>query len=518
MKISELQQLVEVCKAASSNEELYEAAASLDEAIFQSGSMDNVEALLVETIQPLLSGIRDKPVLVFHAYGWQYGGAERLIACLTNYLVHQDYRILLVVFEPINNNGYALDPSICFVPIYGDYDRIHRLMTFLALIRPDVFIGHNNSIPELFSIYPLLRQQGIRSIAYTLEYFFFPHQTPALLSTVSARNHALSQASVSCFLTRFSANVYGMSYPNAALMPGVNSFDMNMPSLDKAMGKTVVAVGRFNDPIKRLDRVLFAFKQVLVRHPDAQLLVVGPYRLKAIIPADSSYSIEQLMNKLDLPRSQIRFVGEQQRTQDYYKQGDVFVLTSNNEGFPLVLSEAGSYGLPAVIVDIPGLEDIIIPGENGYIVSPDDMEAMGDTISDLFDTPDRWHYMSRRSQELVHRFSIESVGSRWDELIQMVLKSSSQQEMNRRLSEQFMEEVRDGAHFIRRVIREYELAASQMARVPNVHHKSFSVSNAVGNVRLRIRNYYRTYGFRETVRKVQRKVRALIKQRYTQLK
>src|SRR5690606_4268943 len=115
-------------------------------------------------------------------------------------------------------------------------------------------------------------------------YYFYPHRRPDLASSVIARNEALAQTNAACFLTRFSANAYGMAYPNAAVMQGISSFSAEDYRSDKRNGKTVIAVGRFSDPIKRLDRVLLAFHHLLRSHPDARLLIVGPYDLEARIP------------------------------------------------------------------------------------------------------------------------------------------------------------------------------------------------------------------------------------------
>ena len=71
----------------------------------------------------------------------------------------------------------------------------------------------------------------------------------------------------------------------------------------------------------------------------------------------------------------------------WYGQSDIFLLTSDNEGFPMVLVEAGAYGLPSVIFDIPGLDDIILDGKNGYIV-PRKVEAMAEKVVYLLKNED----------------------------------------------------------------------------------------------------------------------------------
>ncbi len=498
--------LIAACRLAKSAVEIQEATRMLDESIFRTSKADDISELLIHVIQPMMSEVRQEPVLLFHAYGWQFGGAERLIAGLTNYLTSRNYRVIVAVFEPIRNDGFKLDSSIVFMPIREADHRIERLIKLVGLVSPDVFIGHNNSIPELAAVYPVLRNSGIRTIAYTLEYYFFPHRMPELASSVIARSEALAQANAACFLTRFSANAYGMAYPNAAVMQGISSFTTPDYSSNKRSGKTVIAVGRFIDPIKRLDRVLTAFHHLLQSHPDACLLIVGPYDLEARIPRQAKQTIGELLERMGVPDSQIRFVGEQAATQDFYNQGDVFVLTSNSEGFPLVLGEAGSYGLPAVIVDIPGLEDIIADGVNGFIVPQDDMRAMAERISALFDDEELLKRMSRNAREMIGRYAIEQVGPRWEELIRVVLSHSDQEETNRILAERFMGEVDNKRAFCRTIIKEYEQTAALIAAVP----KARSVSRQMDEIEtftVKLVNHVKDYGLRATITKVALKLR-----------
>jgi len=505
--------LIAACRVAKTADEIHEAARMLDETIFRTSKLGDISELLIHVIQPLLNEVRHEPVLFFHAYGWQFGGAERLIAGLTNYLTHKKYRIILTVFEPIRDVGFKLDSSIVFIPIHDVERRIERLIKLAGLLSPDLFIGHNNSIPELAAVYPVLRNSGIRTIAYTLEYYFFPHRMPELASSVIARNEALAQANASCFLTRFSANAYGMAYPNAAVMQGISSFSVLDYRSDKRSGKTVIAVGRFTDPIKRLDRVLYAFHHLLQSHPDARLLIVGPYDLEARIPRQAKETIGELLIKTGISDSQIQFVGEQEETQDFYNQGDVFVLTSDSEGFPLVLGEAGSYGLPAVIVDIPGLEDIIAHGENGFIVPQDDMRAMAEKISTLFDDEELLKRMSRNAREMVGRYSIDQVGPRWEELIRVVLSQSDQEEINRILAERFMGEIDNKKTFLRTIVKEYEQTAALIAAVPKVRTARTQM-NEIETIAVKLVNHVRDYGLRATISKATSKLRGRWQRRF----
>lgn len=501
--------LLMACRKASSQQEIKGVVQILDEFIFHSNNIKLIASLFTETIKPILCGKRETPVLLFHLYGWLYGGAERALTGVTNYLT-QRYKVIIAVFEPIKNTGFNIDPKTSFFPIYGEDQKIDRLLWLIKLLCPDIFVGNNNSIPEFVEVYPILYKEGIKTIAYNHEYFFFSHNHRDLFTSVIDKNYALEKANVSCFLTGFSANAYGLINSNAAVMPNPNTFPQQSEDFFNPYGKTILAVGRFSDAIKRLDRLLKAFKLVLTRHPDAKLVVVGPYNFDSRIPINSSETISEILKKLNISDSQIIFMGEQEQTAEFYKNSDVFVMTSDNEGFALVLTEAGSFGLPAVIFSIPGLDDIISNGQNGFIVPQDDIVGMADRLSDILSDVNLRRKMSEKAREMSARFSIERVGTRWEKLINLVLSHDSQEDINRILSSEFLYEVPDYISFSNQIADEYEKLSikivNHQTQFTGNHPLFLSIDMAAEKLRFNLRNY----GFKQTVKKISSKINKLI--------
>ncbi|AZQ58478.1 glycosyltransferase family 1 protein [Maribacter sp. MJ134] len=74
--------------------------------------------------------------------------------------------------------------------------------------------------------------------------------------------------------------------------------------------------------------------------------------------------------------SSIIAVGTQADVRPFYAIADYLVFPSYREGFPNVVMEAGSMGLPSIVSNINGCNEIIIENENGHIVPVSDMEAL----------------------------------------------------------------------------------------------------------------------------------------------
>jgi len=74
-----------------------------------------------------------------------------------------------------------------------------------------------------------------------------------------------------------------------------------------------------------------------------------------------------------------------------YSHARAYVLPSLNEGFPMVLLEAMSYGLPLIVSDIPGTRQVELPDDNYFTVA--DVDALSHAIERTLNAPDqRVHY------------------------------------------------------------------------------------------------------------------------------
>ncbi|WP_181189994.1 glycosyltransferase [Bombilactobacillus bombi] len=92
------------------------------------------------------------------------------------------------------------------------------------------------------------------------------------------------------------------------------------------------------------------------------------FRLQIVGDGNLKIKLQKLVRDLQL-ESQVDFVGFQDDTAPYYQQADLFVLTSNSEGFPLVLLEAANQGIPAVTTDV-GSCGQIVQDDTGWVIPP----------------------------------------------------------------------------------------------------------------------------------------------------
>ncbi len=140
----------------------------------------------------------------------------------------------------------------------------------------------------------------------------------------------------------------------------------------------ILWVGRIG-PEKHLREALKAFAEVAAVIQDATMTVVG----KCDDPGQWE-KLQRLVKKLKIA-DKVQFAGYQTQVTEYYKNATVFWMTSEFEGYALVLAEAKSKGLPIVMFDLPYLAQVL---DNRGVTSvpQQDVSALaGETVALLTD-------------------------------------------------------------------------------------------------------------------------------------
>jgi len=121
-----------------------------------------------------------------------------------------------------------------------------------------------------------------------------------------------------------------------------------------------VFVGRLVSD-KGINELVEVFDRLRINYMDIKLLLVGPEE-KELDPLS-----ERTLSAIDNNKGIIS-VGYQSDVRPYFAISDALVFPSYREGFPNVVMQAGAMGLPAIVTDINGCNEIIINHKNGTII------------------------------------------------------------------------------------------------------------------------------------------------------
>ncbi len=179
---------------------------------------------------------------------------------------------------------------------------------------------------------------------------------------------------------------------------------------------TILFVGRL-EPRKGFKYLLQAFPYVRQAIPNARLLVVGAYSREDKEP----YVMWARRNNVH----GIRFVGpvSEEELPHYYRSCDVFCAPSTGfESFGIVLLEAMASGVPIVASDITGYRQVLRHGEEGWLVEPENEQALAQALTSLLQDPYRRSQMGHKGQTRAATYSWDKISRRVLHFYEEVLK------------------------------------------------------------------------------------------------
>jgi len=145
-------------------------------------------------------------------------------------------------------------------------------------------------------------------------------------------------------------------------------------------------IGRVTQ-IKRPDRFLDVVKEIKKRSLDFEFFVAGDGELLQ--------NCKERIAREDLP---VKILGWQSNIEQVLSAADVVVLTSDNEGTPLCLIQAGMAGLPVVTTRVGSVPEVVMDGVTGIITNLDVLE-IADALEKLANSEDLRAQMGASAQE-----------------------------------------------------------------------------------------------------------------------
>ena len=181
-----------------------------------------------------------------------------------------------------------------------------------------------------------------------------------------------------------------------------------MPVSDGGISKEkeIIYVGRIEYNQKRTDRVVDIWKELEPHYPDWKLTIVGD--------GDNREDLQKRIDEYGLKRVEITGFVDPIR---YYKRASILLLTSEYEGFGLVVAEAMSYGVvPVVYNSFESAKDLVKNGYYGVLVEkPFSVSSFTRKVQELMENAE-WHVLSQNSKIASERFSVNTIVKDWYQL------------------------------------------------------------------------------------------------------
>ena len=346
------------------------------------------------------------------------GGAERIAVNLANYYAEQGIDVSLLVFKGIGPYANQVSDKVRLIDLKITRTRyvFFKLLKALKNERPThvlsvirgsnillglvsffsksykLFFREANTMNAVVSL-PLLK----RIIYKTVMRFSYISADGVIANSDDTRHDLIKNSIVSNEKVSVVGNpVLPTDYKEKS------EAILNHPWFDSQDFKVALSVGRLHSQ-KNQQLLVRAFARVSQLLPDLRIVILGEGEKKA--------SLQKLAEELGV-LDKFEIIAFQANPYPYYRNADLFVLTSDWEGFGNVLVEAMACGTPVISTDCPGGPKTILQnGQYGTLIPVGDEEALVNALLK--------HFQGQANTDVeaaidnARKYTVESVAERY---------------------------------------------------------------------------------------------------------
>lgn len=351
------------------------------------------------------------------------GGAERVASTLVNAWVSRGVQVTLMpTFSRHGGCFYELSPEVRLIYLadlvstevktwVNQLARLRALRQFIATGRPDVIVSFLSNV----NVAAVLASIGM-GIPIIICERTDPFVIPTSRWLQLACRVVYPLADVLIVQTQAVAAKYaasGWSLKRLKVIP--NPVPEQMLNIQRYTNvatstKILLSIGRLDEG-KQFALLINVFAKLTRRYANWSLRIIGE--------GDLRFALQQQIASLGL-ESCIKLAGESEIIGEELAQADIFALTSKYEGFPNVLLEAMTVGLPCVSFNCPsGPREISMDGQIALLVPLNDEQALEFALERLMlDANLRQTLGDQARISVLERFALNKVLEQWELLFQ----------------------------------------------------------------------------------------------------
>jgi len=342
----------------------------------------------------------------------QAGGMERVMAELANYFAKKDgMQLHLIMYGIKRDIFYPLPADIIMHQPSFPFDDNRRLMSTIKTlfylrkkikeIKPDAIL----SFGEYWNNFVLMATLGLRYPVFVSD----RSQPDKSLGRVQdkLRNWLYPFAKGVIAQTRKAKELYQSMYRHSNITVIGNPIRaIENTAANFQRENIVLMVGRLIKS-KHQDKLIELF--VKINKPGWKLVIVGYDHLKQ----RNLERLQALVQALDAS-DKVVLAGKQYHVEEYYLKSKIFAFTSSSEGFPNVIGEAMSAGLPVVAFDcVAGPSEMIVDNENGFLIPLFDCDLFQQKLSLLMNDETLREKMGSDAKEGIKNFDVDHIGDQF---------------------------------------------------------------------------------------------------------
>ena len=345
------------------------------------------------------------------------GGIERVIATLANKFVQ--FMDVTILVKDKAYSHYPLDERVKIISLdneikFNMYSKLNRVFeagkNFIGSQKKLKRFLKENQFDYYYVAHPLNALEFYFARGIDNSVILTEHGGVDAYNTVykKIKNWLYPKGKCYSVPTKTDTEVYRKMGFNTVYIPHFRS----QLRYEKAAleNKIALSVGRMTEA-KRQWILIDLWDRIVNHHniKDWKLHIVGDGNLKE--------TYIKKIKDLNL-ESYIKILPPKKEVEDYYKEASLFLLTSQSEGFGMVILEAMSFGLPCVSYDCPsGPRDMVENSKTGYLVPFDHFEELEKSTLELLQNPQKVKEFGENALEASNNWNDEFILEKWKEIL-----------------------------------------------------------------------------------------------------
>lgn len=328
------------------------------------------------------------------------GGAERVVSLLASSLAELGHEACILKYYEVDNE-YPVSDKVTVVNMSGggsaEYrkisylEKVRRIRRILRQQRPDFVI------PFLFQVALCTEIAAFGVKTCVLQSIRNnPTASPAKKTSRILRDLLVYNSKCTLVQNQVQKDYFPKKY-HSKIHVLFNPIAENLLAAQWNPPKeqfVVCGIGRLERQ-KNFTLLMDAFRRAFADIPEAVLQIYGQGSLMEELKAYAE--------KTGLG-DRIQMMGRSNDIQSVYERTSLFVLSSDFEGMPNALMEAMAVGVPCISTNCPtGPSDLVDHGENGLLVPVGDLDAMAETMREIYDQKYDLKRMTAEARKTIRR-------------------------------------------------------------------------------------------------------------------
>ena len=345
----------------------------------------------------------------------QSGGMERVMSELAFYFCSKpEYEVHLVLYGLTREIFYKIPDNIIIHKPAFEFDNFKRTWSTLKTlwflrkkikeIHPDTVL----SLGELWNNFVLLATLGLQCPVFVSDRCQ-PDKSLGKLHN-RLRNWLYPKASGVICQTEMAKNIYSKMFLHtnfAVIGNPIREIEPN-PTIKKE--NIILSVGRLIKS-KHHDELIRIFSEIDA--PNWKLIIIGDDALKQ----RNKEKLEKLTRDLGIS-DRVELTGKRLDVESFYNRSKIFAFTSSSEGFPNVVGEAMSSGLPVIAYDcVAGPRDLIDHDKTGFLIKLHDASSLKKALEKLMKDEDLRVAFGQEGKLKIKNYSVQHIAQKFEKTI-----------------------------------------------------------------------------------------------------